>query len=1420
MNRLFTSCFFIVLVGLLPTNSLAQREPDRPRFEHITVNEGLSHSDAMCVTQDQAGFIWVGTNNGINRYDGHELKQYTLPVNTRNGLSGNRIPALHTDSHGRLWAGSESSGLSLFDASHDRFINVSQLTANSVPEGLKNQLNLAAVNTITSDKQGRIWAGTSKLGLFVLTLNATNQVVNIQQITLAGRADYRVTELVASRDGTVWIGTSQIGLWYARSPNNSTQPPVFQHASLPDRIIRALHIDYRGDLWIGTNEYIFWVSQENHRLRRELGATRLPQQIQAIECIYLDSFGKLWVGTNYGLHVWPKQTTTGGGNLPPVSTDQPGTFLPLDDDPHSINSGRIHQIFEDRTQILWLAASAGGLNKVDLRHKPFDNLQRQFSQHPTLPNNYINAIYKDETRNWLWIGTRNGFSRYDLATQTYRNYVSRQLPGDATGIDIASFCLASDGTLWVGTRYQGIIRLQGDKLTSFTELPGQPTLFSTSIESIVEDRFGTIWAASFEIGLLRFNKQGKLLKRFSTSNSGLLTKQFTFLLYDKASNILWASTKDKGVLKLRVTPDSLLVLKQYSYNPKDTNSLSVNYAWPLLKDRRGTLWIGTLGGGLHQLTTDKQGRDVIRRFGHLVDEQNVESILEDEQGQLWLGGEGLVRFNPATGQWLRYNVADGLQSNSYKVGAAYRATDGTLYFGGIKGLTYFKPSQIRPNPYPPVVRLTTLRLYNKPVPVGELVTNRIVLEQPLNKLDRLTIEADENDFSVEFVGLNFANPHKHTYAYQLKGYNDKWVAPTPGQRTASFANLPAGDYTLLVKASNGEGLWSTQPATLQITILPPWWRTWWAYLIYLGLIAGALMLYRRVALAQQALKNKLALEQFKVEKEKELTDSKLRFFTNVSHELRTPLTLILGPMEELASGGVQHQNARDKLMLMHQQTRKLLMLVNQLMDFRKVESGHVSLRASYVNIMAFVTEIFLIFKLKAEELNLDYAIEAPDEAVMMYVDRSKVEIILTNLLSNAIKYAPRPGGLRGEAHKAGKIRVLVSVVGSPDKPAVFQNNYLYDNYFQFTVRDWGVGLNMDEVDKIFDPYYQASHTETMRMMGTGIGLSLVKQFMEAHSGDITVQSTVGAGTTFTIRLPFGKAHLSPAMIHADSPVADAVPNLTTAPMAAGTAEQAAGTSVRTARILLVEDNDELRQYVQQLFEPAFTVFTAVDGLEGWEKTFDLLPDLVVSDVMMPRSSGLDLCRKIKQHPKTSHIPVVLLTARVAAAHELEGLETGADEYMAKPFNPKLLHTKIVSMLQSRFRLKEYYQRQILLEPTDILIPDDERQLLAKAMAIVEANLTEPAFTVPVLVREMGMSQSAFYRQIKAITGQSAVEFIRDVRMKRAAQLLTTSQLRITEIAHQVGFEDLKHFRKTFQNLYAMSPSDYAKQHREPAVRME
>ena len=1096
---------------------------------------------------------------------------------------------------------------------------------------------------------------------------------------------------------------------------------------------------------------------------------------------------------------------TNSTNPVPIQPEKHRTFLPSDFDAQGINSARVEQIFEDHNQILWFSTPAGGLNKLDLRDKPFTNLQRRATEHPTLADNAVNAILKDETRNWLWIGTRNGFSRYDLTTRTYRNYASRSQPNDATGVDVSAFCRASDGTLWISTRFSGLMTLKGDQLRIQTELPDGFSLRATRLESIVEDRFGTIWVATFNEGLLRFDRQGHFLQRFDTGNSVLPTNRFTFLLYDREKDLLWASTQNAGVFKMKLTATSFQIQKQFSYKADDSTSLSVNYAWPLVKDRRGQLWIGTIGGGLNLLTVNTKGQEVIQRFGQQLPMADVESLLEDEAGQLWLAGKGLLRFNPASGQWVPYAVEDGIQSNSFKVGAAWQAADGTLFFGGINGVTYFQPRLIQPNPYAPVVHLTGLRIFNKLVETDKPVNGHVILTKGINQTKTITLRSSENDFSLDFVGLNYANTRKHTYAYQLIGYNDGWITAAPGQRSASFANLPAGNYTFVVKAGNGEGKWTSKPATLQITILPPWYRTGLAYLLYAFLFVGALLIYRHITLTQQRLKNNLLLEKFKAEKEKEITNIKLRFFTNISHELRTPLTLILGPMEELATAKSSFPGFREKMSLVQHQTRKLLHLVNQLMEFRKVESGYISLRASKDDVVSFVNELFMIFRFKADELRIDYAIQAPNAPVLMYFDRDKLEIILTNLMANALKYTP----------EGGKIRLGLSVVGSPNEPARFQADKLSDNYLQLTVRDWGVGMKPTELERIFDSYYQASHTETMHIMGTGIGLSLVKQFVEAHAGEVTVTSEPGVGTEFRLRLPFGRAHLSPTDIVEESLTANLpVPFPDEPDREEAHYPEKKEVNLGASRILVVEDNDELRQYLQQLLDPAYTVFTAVDGVEGWEKTLSIQPDLVISDIMMPRSDGLSLCRKIKQHPKTEHIPVILLTARVAAVHELEGLEMGADEYMTKPFNLKLLHAKIASVLLGRHQLKEYYQRQILLKPTEVVIPDAERQLLEKAMRIIEDNLHNSDFNVPILVREMGMSQSAFYRQIKAITGQTVVEFIKDVRMKRAAQLLTTGKLRISEVAAQVGMDDLNYFRKTFQRVFNLSPSDYAKQHHE------
>jgi signal transduction histidine kinase/DNA-binding response OmpR family regulator/sugar lactone lactonase YvrE len=1409
MKRLRSFQWARLLVGLLWWGAgLGAQAQDTPpgefRFEHITVDQGLSHSDAMCMAHDHDGFIWIGTNRGIDRYDGYSLKSYALPINPRNGQSSNRITALLAAPGRQLWVGTENSGLSRYDADHDTFGLLGTRSFPAAYRALGARLAQADVKALTTDAQGRLWVGTAQDGLFVLTFNKQGQPAALRQLPpmAAGRPPLAgITSLAIDADGQAWVGTKSGGLVLVRT----TEPALPVEATSLTMPVSALTLDRRGDLWVGTERQIFWISAASRRTGHALAGHALPHHYPLIQALHLDSLGRLWAGTLYGLYVWEAGVVT--GTAPPLRTARPTLFLPRDGEVHGLNSERVHQIFEGRDQLVWLCASAGGLNKVDLRQRAFGHLRHQLTGQPALSNanNYINAIYKEEATNTLWLGSRNGVSAYDLGRHTYRSYLNQQ-SDTVRGVDVATIFRTTDGTLWFGTRDNGLVALRRtggrEQLTTYRRLPGGFDLAASSIEHLAQDGQGTLWVATFSQGLFRLGPDGRLLAHYDAPHAGLPTSRFTYLLYDAGRDVLWASTRNAGLLKLRPTADSLLLLRQFAYDAHAAEGLRVNYVWPLLLGKNGDLWLGTIGGGLHQLTTDARGRDVVRPYSRYLPESDVESLLADEAGNLWVGGTGLYRFTPATRRYLRYDVADGLQSNAFKIGAAARGADGTLYFGGINGINYFQPWAIQANPTPPVVQFTGLRVVNQPVAVGQPFNGRVLLPRALSQPQTVTIRAAENDFSVEFVALNYTNPQKNHYAYRLLGYNEGWVSPGPGQRTASFANLPPGRYTLEVKADNGEGVWSPRPATMQFEVLAPWYKTWWAYLLYASALVGAVALYRRTEITKQNLRNKLALEHLMVEKEKELTNLKLGFFTNVSHELRTPLTLILGPMEEIIGSVAPIHHLRDKVLLMHRQTRKLFDLVNQLLDFRKVETGNVPLRAGYANVVRALTDIFSVFEQKAAERRITYLLDVPAEAVRLYFDRSKLEIILTNLLANSFKYTP----------EGGRIELAATVVGTPGSEAVFEQGQPAGNYLEISVVDTGAGIQASELAHIFDPYYQASHTDTLRMTGTGIGLSLVKQFAERHGGSIAVASEVGMGTTFRLRLPFGQAHLQPGDLVPDTEQPEPLAPALLAPEALDLPNEPVTLAARP-RLLVVEDNDEVRQYLQQLFAADYEVLAAADGLEGWQLALGQSPALVISDVMMPNSDGLELCQRLKQHPKTSHVPVLLLTARTAALHEVEGLDLGADDYVPKPFNPLVLQAKVAALLRNRHQLREYYQRQLLLEPTEVIIPDADRTFLEQAMRTVEAHLTDPAFSVLVLAESLCMSQSVMYRRIKSITGQTTVEFIRDVRMKRAAQLLAHSSLRVSEIAFEVGVENVKYFRKTFQKIYGMAPTEYARQHR-------
>jgi signal transduction histidine kinase/DNA-binding response OmpR family regulator/ligand-binding sensor domain-containing protein len=1384
--------FLFFCLGSIP-NSLAQEV----HFEHITVNDGLAHSDALDVVQGSNGFMWIATNNGVDRYDGYDLKHYRLPPSSPTGVTSNRVHFLFVDLNGVLWAGTENAGIFYFDQRTDQFYRPVFRIKPGLQDRLLKDLNRANVKSIAMDQSHRIWVATMGHGVFCLQTGKDNIISSIQKVALGTNANqnYAATTLFASMPGQIWIGTLEQGLWLV----DSSKKPIdgeftaSEVKNIPEKKIRVVRQDDKSNIWIASDRHIYRIRPGLPGGQREV--RKLPGIFDDIQCLYSDSFDHLWIGSNSGL----KMIEYVEGFLSTPSSEKIHSYDPDNSEPSGINAGKIHRIAQDNFGNLWLAASDGGINKIRLKAKGFHILSRKVANNAMLANNFVNAIARDEARQRLWMGTRNGYSVFDERSGSYANFLTATAKEKGRAIEVSAFC-QSGSTMWVGTRYSGLYLAKTDRLQNpiaFGKLAGLPEWNHISVESIVSDNKGQVWVGTIGAGLILFTKEGRYLCTYNRNNSSIPSNNISFQLYDPSQDVVWMSSLDQGVLKMQEQNKVLHLRSQFKHDPGNENSLNVNFAWPLARDKAGNIWVGTIGGGLHQVHT-QNGRQILRRYQHLVPDSDIESILTDQKGNLWIAGAGLKKFTPETGELINFDVNDGLQSNSFKVGSAFASTSGTMYFGGTNGITWFKPGEIRPTPAP-MVRITGMRVLNKNLGKANSQEGSSMVNRAISETERVVIHAEENDFSFEFVGINYVNARKQTYAYMLQGYSENWIRLPEGQRTASFANLPAGDYIFRVKANNGEGIWSVSPASVLVTVLPPWWKTWWAYSLYFLALSAALYWYRNLTTSRLKLENKLSLEKLKSENEHKIAEMKANFFTGVSHELRTPLTLIVGPMEKLASSYSESGAFREEVLMMHKQTRKLLYLVNQLLNFRKVETGKMPLSAARQNIIELIVEIFSVFKIKADEFDVEYGLDLPSQDVRIYFDPEKLEVIVTNLLSNAFKYS-RPGG---------KIQLSVNSIGSPESDAVWNNKMLADHYLEISVVDTGTGIHEDDQEKIFDPYFQASNNISF-LSGSGIGLALVKEFVERHSGEIALNSKIGAGSKFIVRLPFGKKHLLPSELTPILSVPD-VSQKQSSVVYEDTQERSSKDELY--KILIVEDNPDLRHYLHDLFRDDYQVFLCADGAEGWEKATQILPDLILSDVNMPIMSGLELSKKIRQNQKTAHIPVILLTALTAAIQELEGLETGADDYIVKPFNEEILKAKVSNFIHSRQRLQQYYHRQILLEPNEIVIADQDKLLLEKAMGIVESNLTDRNFNVQSLVNQMNMSQSVFYRRIKSITGQTVIEFIRDVRLKNAAQLLKNPHVRISEVAAMVGMEDVRNFRIFFQKRYNCLPSVYAKTYR-------
>ncbi len=1365
------------------------------QFTHLTVEQGLVHSNITCVVQDKRGFMWLGSGDGLTRYDGYQFKAYKHAPGNPNSLLHNEITALFHDRAGKLWIGT-AGGLDYFDPVTESFTHFTHQP--DVP----TSLGAPKVTCIREDRSGNVWVGTLGGGLHQVIRNGNQGVpVGFRRYTdfsshPGTRNPVWVSAIAQDQEGTLWIGTVGEGLFTfdpagGRATSHRCNAPGYTGET--DVNVYALCVDAAGTLWVGTDKLGFYTVDTGRRQWRVYGSPRTPLEDDALQIVE-DAPGKLWVGTWQG-GLYYLDTRTGQW-----------TRYATGDARGSITSNKINTVYRDRTGTLWVGTWGGGLN---IKHPAKPAIAHYFRESKQTDSKSLISDLCEDVNGNLWLAVvGGGLARYDLATETYVTY--RHDPRDPNSLAdeyMTSLLPARSGHLWIGS-HKGVNVFDPNtgRFTLLKHNPDNPnSLASNSVIAMLEDRDGRFWLANTAHGLDRLDPRTNTFThyRHDPRNPNSLAADKLITLYQGRDGTLWIGT-GQGLDALNPATGAF---RHYKHQPGNPESLSDNTVSSIAEDHAGNLWVGTFSQGLNKLDRQK-GTFTRYRVEEGLPNNAIFSIIEDQHRKLWVStNKGVSQFNPLTGKFRNFDVRDGLQANEYYLNAAFQNRQGQIFLGGINGFNVFHPDGITENTAIPPVVLTDFKVFNKSVPVGKAEGDELSLPTIITECRQVTLPHSSSVFSLEFAALNYLHPEKNQYQYKLEGLETDWVL-SGDRRFVSYTTLDPGTYTFRVRGSNNDGVWNEAGATLRIIITPPWWRTWWAYALDVLIAAALLYLAFRYFLYQERLKNALDLERLESEKLHEIDSLKTRFFANISHEFRTPLTLILGPVEArlaaVAALPDDHPDKRD-LKLMHRSARRLLTLINQLLDLSKLEAGSLKLEPTEGNLLGFLKALVYSFSSLAESRHIILTFHSERTALPARFDRDKLEKVVTNLLANALKFTP----------EGGSVAVTVSTLATGGT-AVTRTGLAPASQQQFvviTVADTGIGIPADRLGRVFDRFYQVDGSNTREHSGTGIGLALTQELVHLHGGTIHVQSEEGKGTQFTVRLPLHEVQgAGDAVLAPDDLSPEPVPQ----PSGASVGPKTPGVpaiplDMNAPLLLIVEDNEEVRHYIHDVFAGEYRILEAQNGEEGLKKALEMVPNLVITDLMMPRMDGMELCRRLKTDERTSHIPVVLLTARASAESRVGGLETGADDYITKPFHVHELQLKVRNLVAGRQLLRERFAREVKLQPKDIAITSADEKFLRVAIETVEKHMADSDFSVEALESEMSMSKMQLYRKLKALTDQSPSEFIRTIRLKRAAALLGAKSGTITEIAYEVGFNNLSYFAKCFKEMYGVTPSEYTDQ---------
>ncbi len=1383
-------------------------------IRYLTTNQGLPQNTVNSILRDQTGYMWFATGNGLNRYDGYSHINFWKP-----DLPSNLVNALAESEDNMLWIGT-SEGLVSFDQKLNHFSNINLLVEGNIKPN---------VISLFADKKGSVWAGTAEHGLFIISHDGDGLSITSFTSENSQLPGNNVSSFLEMKDGRILIGTNH-GI--AVADNQGEGLYNFGQGNLDNALILSMFESREGDLWVGTFNGL-WVynpinGSDQWYQHNPLDPSSLSHN--RVNDITQDFRGNIYIGTLGGVDVFQ-----------PLSNSFEA-FPYKSIEGFSLNSIFINCIEIDNEGNVWIGTEKGGVNFFNLYQKPFHYMIKNNNDPNSLSSNTINSIYGE--KDIIWIGTAGGgLNQYNRKTKQFKHFTHQ--PGNPKTIPsdyITAITKIPGANIWVGTWGSGLAKMMPDGtfVTFIPPVVDPETGFENSfISSLLYDSRGYLFIGT-EGGLAILDLSTESFIKLSPNSNALAhISEIGCLIRDRKDN-LWIGTRN-GLYSLSAKelnlpynaacPESQLrIFRNDSDNPL---SLPGNYITDIREDKDGNLWLGTYGDGLVKAETNAEGEIEFRRYTKLEGLSNnvIYAIQEDAAGNIWVSTDyGLSRVNPVTDRIDNYFSDDGLLSDQFYWSASYKSEAGELFFGSINGINHFFPTTFPVYPHEPKVTLSSLRVFNSPVDVGDKRHGKVVLNQSLPNAEEISLSYKDNVFSVEFSALDYFLTRKIRYAYQLEGIDRDWVELTSDQRSASYTNLKGGSYRFRVKASNGEGEWGKKETTLLITIRPPFWQTtWFLSLLVIAMIVGAFLYIkhhtrrlllekdklekvvrertRRIEVQNQQLQtqaeeledknSEIMLQRdrlIKLNKEIEsINQNRMRFFTNISHEFRTPLTLIISPVERLLSEIHLPGLAHELLSSVQRNARRLNLLIDQLLMFRKIETGNILIRITNNNISSFISEIFHAFDLLAQQRKIEYSkiIELPEDEY--WYDEDKIENILYNLLSNAFKYTP----------EGGKISLLVH------KQAGHQDN---KPSLSIEVCDSGVGLNDEQMEKIFDRFYRSPNNG--QTIGSGIGLALTRELVEVMSGSIVALRNEEKGSKFIVTLPFRKEDFPGAEIN-DLPAHD-VGEINNKIMALADnlideepfLEAPSSETPETASILVVEDNKELALFIANSLSGQYNVLVAKNGKTGYEMARKNSPELIIADVMMPEMNGIEMCRQIKGNLYTSHIPVIMLSAKALLEDQLEGFQYGADDYISKPFNLDLLKAKVHNAIEARRRMRKLFTSQTNIP--DIQTPGQslDDKFLAKAYEVLEKSYSNPDFSVEAFSDSMFVSRSLLYKKIKALIDLSPNDFITIYRLKKALPLLMSKEMSVNEVAYSVGFNDPKYFGRVFKRIYKKTPGEY------------